>query len=983
MIARFGIAQTRVTAPPSQVEVFSPLEFGPNRYLQLVAGPGYGKTALLTDFLENCGEPSAYALVTAYEPDQYQLVCLLAAAFAHLLSDPEALPLEGGWRPLADSLINQLPDKTCYLVVDDVHHLGETPAAEAFDYLLKFLPSSYRFLLAGRALPDLPSLRRAKLEGQARLLTAQELRFERETLTHLCKGDLELAAHLEALTGGWPLACCYLVQRQDFDWKKGKEDLEEMILLDLWEQLEEELQTFLCVCSTLDFLTPEECDELTERGDSKELLRQFRRQGVFVSEQGGCLRLHPLFQEYLMRRLGSNKELRDQTYRRRSRMLLDQNRLPDAIPYLLGMDSLELATEVIKEQAQQLLRRGRHQLLLDAMGALDTRDDTELLWYQAEAHRQEHEYDKAMEAYERSAELARRSRDSLLESRALTGKAQIYIDTVCPNQASTYLHRAYRVLPPEATPERAQVLNLLAENSVNEGRARAAQRYSRMASQLSDQPGGPRMEARLLLRTGQLRQAWEVVERTLARSQGGPGAAHKDEHLVLSYLASLEGDQQEAERLAREGLDQAQEKGSTLTESVAYMRLGHALGLKQEPEKAAAEECYAKARVLARQTGVARLEAEILMGEALLAAATGEAQSATEASEMALQLTDKAGDAWLSAWIRLTSGIALQTAKSDSAAAQLTQARREMEKCKDQFGQMVAALWQALAAGREVEDDWKRRAQERGYEFLLQRPSLFGPRNPVAALEAGRNLRVSALGPLRVYRDDQELSSKDFKRRKAKELLALFLAHADSPCPRDQLMETLWPEATRKAALRDFRVALHALSHALEPNRPKNTTARPIERREEVYTFLSREVHYDVAEFERLIQLGQRESDPAPFWEHALKLYQGDFLEDYPYLEWCAPHRERLRQLYLETAERLANFYLDREQYEPATELAHAMLARDRCWEEAYRILMRAHLGCERNFMAARVYDQCSEVLREELGVPPSDETEALLAMAT
>lgn len=976
----FGIAKTRVTPPPISFEVSNPLEFEQSRFLQLVAGAGYGKSTLLVDLMARSQEP-AYALLTPFETDQYQVVLLMAAAFGQVVDIPVDFSTDTSWRPMADALINHLPDRALDLIIDDLHHLVDKPGAEALDYLLRFLPRSYRFVLAGRALPQLPSLRKARIRGEAKLLTAQELRLSSAELLRLCEGDQAQAEQLEELTDGWPMACAYLQKQGSDSWGEGKDDLEELILEDIWDRLEPSLREFLTLCSVLDFLTAADCDRLCGRADSKELLREFAREGVFVSRQSDGLRLHPLVREYLSRQLEANPALRERAYRGRSKMLLEQDRLVEAVPLLVALKEYERAAELIKQQAPALLRKGRQGILIKATAALTTESDATLLWFQAEAHRQDHQFERALELYRQAEQLASLSHNSVLEANCLTGRAQIFIDTVCPAEASNLLHRAYRVLPSDAGQAKADVMNLLAENAVNEGRARASQRYSRLASRLSGRPSGTRTEARLLLRTGRLRQAWEMTERSLAGELEGPGAAHRDEHLVLSYLASLQGQPDLAAHHAKRGLELAQEKHSSLTEAVATIRLAHAQSLTEKPDLKAVTETYARARELARAAAVPRLEAEILMGEALLFAAQGATADSYQAATSAVELTEQAGDAWLSAWIRLVLGIAAHTGKHPEALNLLSQARTEMDRCKDQFGQRVASLWLALAGSGDLEA-WSRHAAERGQDFLLQRPTLFGPRQPLET-ESKANLHICALGPLRVFRNGHELSPKDFKRRKARELLALFLAQAETPCPRDQLMEMLWPEATRKAALRDFRVALHALSDALEPERPKKTTASCIERREEVYSFTLQDVQYEVKEFERLVALGNAESDPGPFWESALKLYKGDFLEDYPYLEWCAPHRERLRQLYLETAERLAHLHLDQEKFEAASDLAHDMLKRDRCWEEAYRILMRSHLSSERSFLAARVYDQCAEVLQSELGVPPSDETEELLALAT
>ena len=198
----------------------------------------------------------------------------------------------------------------------------------------------------------------------------------------------------------------------------------------------------------------------------------------------------------------------------------------------------------------------------------------------------------------------------------------------------------------------------------------------------------------------------------------------------------------------------------------------------------------------------------------------------------------------------------------------------------------------------------------------------------------------------------------------------MLLASPDTFFHREELAAQLWPEATQKAALRDFRVALHALSDALEPKREKNTTAFCIDRQEERYRLLSDKLDLDITRFERLV-----EQDDAQSWEKAVRLYRGPFCEDYPYLEPLEAIRQRYDLLYMQVAEKLAETYLTEDKAPAATELAQKILARDATWEPAYRILMKSQHQLGHEHLLPRTFSRCLETLEEELGVEPSEET--------
>ena len=55
-----------------------------------------------------------------------------------------------------------------------------------------------------------------------------------------------------------------------------------------------------------------------------------------------------------------------------------------------------------------------------------------------------------------------------------------------------------------------------------------------------------------------------------------------------------------------------------------------------------------------------------------------------------------------------------------------------------------------------------------------------------------------------------------------------------------------------------------------------------------------------------------------------------------------------------------------------------AILARDPCWERAYRVMMTAHTRLGNRSLAMRCYQRCVEALRSELEVEPSPATTAL-----
>ncbi len=82
--------------------------------------------------------------------------------------------------------------------------------------------------------------------------------------------------------------------------------------------------------------------------------------------------------------------------------------------------------------------------------------------------------------------------------------------------------------------------------------------------------------------------------------------------------------------------------------------------------------------------------------------------------------------------------------------------------------------------------------------------------------------------------------------------------------------------------------------------------------------------------------------------------------------------------MWLHAADRLAAALAERGRWQEVIDVGQAILQRDECWEQAYRLLMLAHARLGNRAQALRTYQRCVERLREELDVPPSAATVGL-----
>jgi DNA-binding SARP family transcriptional activator len=452
------------------------------------------------------------------------------------------------------------------------------------------------------------------------------------------------------------------------------------------------------------------------------------------------------------------------------------------------------------------------------------------------------------------------------------------------------------------------------------------------------------------------------------------------------------------------------------------MRLGHALQLVEyqpwHPSDSSPRQraiaLYQRAIDQVRDFGVLRTQVEPLWGLCRAYAYGGDVEAAQDHATQALEIVRRAGDEWMKDLIQLTMGAGLVLAgRAEEATPRLSEAAEGFGRVGDPFGRCATRLWLALGAwGQGDQDqaavhlpDLLATARELGYDLLLTRRTFTGLKDDQNAvpllMEArkrgieteyvqrlldsqrladvgyhpGYGLAVRTLGPFAVWRGDRRLTDRDWKREKARQVFQLLLTFRGQRFHREQIIDRLWPELPPEAGYRDFKVALNAMNSALEPGRPRGANPFFVRRWGNVYGMNpAARIAADVDELERLAS-----TDEPDRLRQALALYQEDYLASSLYDEWPTAERQRLRHLYLETAERLARQLIDLEAWDEIVPLCETILARDNLWEAAYRLLMQAYAAQGDLSRVQQVYQRCAATLMEELGVDPSPRTQALL----
>lgn len=793
-----------------------------------------------------------------------------------------------------------------------------------------------------------------------------------------------------------------------------------------------EVQHFLLLTATLRDLTPAACDALlTATGrpgdDAAALLAYLRRQQLFVVETaGGALRYHHIFHTFL--RQQASPAQREQWHHAASVYFANSGDQESAIYHLLQAQAWEAVANLLDAFAADLLAAGRLDTLsayIDALPPEMLHQHPMLLFMLGELARLHSRFDTARAWYTQAESIwrARGSKEGI--ARALRGQVRVYLDTVDPSKAEQLLEEAIR-LSDDFADRAAQirVYELLAENKLNAGHVTEAEQLRRRAEALRlEGPANDQLWLRVLLRTGRLHEARQALEQHAAAERQAPvqtPRAHRETLLLLSLIYVLLGEGEAAHCAAYEGTQRGVALSSPFISAVGHMRQGHALMLLGDyrtrgEQYAAARQQYAQSIAISQALAVPRLRVEAGWGLCRAYGYAGDLVNAAASAEESLAIATQAGDEWIASLIRLALGASFVLAgRNDAAEPWLIRAGAGFQECSDPLGRSAARLWLATAllrTGRNARlaqllPELLATCRANDYAFLWTRPSFVGAPDPRlftpllllavrqgwehsyalhlleqldlhrVELHPGYQVRVRTLGGFQVWLGDAPIPANGWRRKTARQLLQLLLTQRRTPLDRDQICEALWPEADPTTAQQSFKIALNALYQVLEPGRSAGAESAYILREGSIYGLRPHaDLWLDAEQFAAAVKAARGDPDALA---RALTLYQGEYLPEARYATWAAGARERLATIFLESADRLVETWIERERYSEAIDLCQRILVQDNCWERAYRHLMLAYAGLGDRGQVARSYQRCVQTLRDELDVTPAPETVAL-----
>lgn len=210
----------------------------------------------------------------------------------------------------------------------------------------------------------------------------------------------------------------------------------------------------------------------------------------------------------------------------------------------------------------------------------------------------------------------------------------------------------------------------------------------------------------------------------------------------------------------------------------------------------------------------------------------------------------------------------------------------------------------------------------------------------------------------------------------------LFFFFMDNPLvTRNQIFDVFWPNLPVKEATNVFHVTKRKISERISMKVEDDGNYELTQYSGGFYTPSDKVVrYYDVFEFQEAVEQAMTAFDDRTEEElltRAIELYKAPFLETID-MPWVVERREALRQLYSQSLISMGRIHKRRENLAEALGFFTRALKETPQREDIHREVMSLYLKMERPLEARDQYSYLRRILKEQLNIEPSRESQEL-----
>ena len=370
--------------------------------VSVVAPAGYGKTTLLSQWVERNGQAFAWVSVDEGDNDPKVLLTYVAEALAAVepiderVFDALASPgssVPGSVVPRLSSAFSSMTSPVV-LILDDVHVLHNQECRAALSVLADHVPQGSRLALASRTEPPL-RVGRLRAEGKLLEIGSADLSLTPAEASSLLRNvDLTLGeddvAELHRRTEGWPagLYLAALCLREGGPLVSaavsfGGDDrlVSEYMESEFLSRISRQQRAFLTQTAVLERMCGPLCEAVLELPGSRATLADLARSNLLLmplDRRGEWYRYHRLFRDMLLAQLERQAPELLPVLRRRAAGWCLANGLPEeALEYSMAAGDVDMTAGLVEKLVVPAHRRGRVPTVQRWLGWLEDRGGIE------------------------------------------------------------------------------------------------------------------------------------------------------------------------------------------------------------------------------------------------------------------------------------------------------------------------------------------------------------------------------------------------------------------------------------------------------------------------------------------------------------------------------------------------------------------------------------------------------------------------------
>ncbi len=292
---------------------------------------------------------------------------------------------------------------------------------------------------------------------------------------------------------------------------------------------------------------------------------------------------------------------------------------------------------------------------------------------------------------------------------------------------------------------------------------------------------------------------------------------------------------------------------------------------------------------------------------------------------------------------------------SISASNELQPFLRKLSK-KKEFSKPLAKLLKSLSEFQDM-------AQK--IRLTIRKHATVVPFTPAA-------ISIRSFGSIEIRSQNRVLTTADWMSQTARDLFLLFVANPMG-LTKGEVGLIFWPDSSSSQLKLRFKNAIYRMRHAIGSD--------VVLYQDDIYLFNQLiDYEYDVKNFITAIKNARETKHiekKREFLSRAMKTYQGEYLPSFD-ADWVISDREKYQEMYTHAAQELAGIYLKEGKLEEALRIAKTALEHNPYFEPLHRISMQAYAARGDRASVSRQYEKCRDLLLDEIGALPSEQTVVL-----